>query len=278
MPELPEVETIRRELASKIVGHRLVGVELLWPKAVREPSPEEFCRRIAGQSIEGIGRRGKYMIFRLSGGDVMILHLKMTGVLLLMPASQRIQNHTTAIFKLDGGTCLHFIDQRKFGALWLVEDEDMVVGKLGPEPLDASFTPSVLRQLVGKRRMPIKALLCDQQTIAGIGNMYADEALFAARIHPLKAANILSDMEIEHLHSGIIEVLQRGIKNKGASIANYLRPGGEKGDAQTEFKVAHRRGETCFVCGSPLSRISIRGRGTYFCPVCQRGETQPVML
>jgi formamidopyrimidine-DNA glycosylase len=270
MPELPEVETIRRELAPKVIGRSFTGVELFWQKAVREPSPEEFCKRIAGKRIEGIHRRGKYLIFRLSGGKELIVHLKMTGVLLLSPKSKRLQNYSTAIFRLDEGIHLHFLDQRKFGAIWLVDDENKVVGKLGPEALDSSFTPAVLRQLASKRHLPIKALLCDQHAIAGIGNMYADEALFAARIHPLKAANTLSDKEIGHLHSGIIEVLERGIKHKGASVSTYLLPGGEKGDAHSQFKVAHRRGKTCLVCGSPISRITIRGRGTYFCAHCQR--------
>jgi formamidopyrimidine-DNA glycosylase len=270
MPELPEVETIKRELAPKIIGRSFTEVELFWQKAVREPSPEEFCKRIAGKRIEGIHRRGKYLILQLSGGKELIIHLKMTGVLLLTPTSQRLQKHTTAIFKLDEGIRLHFLDQRKFGAMWIVDNEDKVIGKLGPEPLGASFTPAVLRQLASKRHLPIKALLCDQHTIAGIGNMYADEALFAARIHPLKAANSLSDTEIGHLHSWIIEVLERGIKHKGASVSTYLRPDGKTGNAHSQFQVAHRRGEKCLFCGSPLSRITIRGRGTYFCPSCQR--------
>ncbi|MDD5094201.1 MAG: bifunctional DNA-formamidopyrimidine glycosylase/DNA-(apurinic or apyrimidinic site) lyase [Dehalococcoidia bacterium] len=269
MPELPEVETIRRELVPKLVGHQFMSAELLWPKVVREPAPEEFCRRVAGQRIEDIRRRGKYFIFHLSDRDRLVVHLKMTGALLILTESQQCRNHTTAIFTFDGGIRLHFIDQRKFGAIWLVEDENRVVGELGPEPLEPSFTPMLLHRIAERHRVPIKALLCDQHSIAGIGNMYADEALFVAGIHPLRAANSLSDSELSHLHGAVIEVLQKGIEKKGASMENYLRPDGGKGEAQSEFRVAHRRGEACLVCGSPITRISIRGRGTYFCPCCQ---------
>ena len=278
MPELPEVETIKNELAPQVVGRCVIGVSLFWRDAVREPSPAEIRQRLIGQRIESIRRRGKYLLLQLSDGETLILHLKMSGVLLIKPTSQKLENHTTAIFHLDGGGDLHFIDQRKFGSMWLVKDENTVVGKLGPEPLDASFTLAILRKISSQHRIPIKVLLCDQHAIAGIGNMYADEALFAARIQPLKKANALSDDEIERLHAAIIEVLERGIKSKGASTDTYRRPDGKTGSAHTEFNVAHRNGEACPDCGSPIQRVSLRGRGVYFCPNCQRDEPQPRLL
>ncbi|MBT9165886.1 MAG: Formamidopyrimidine-DNA glycosylase [Chloroflexi bacterium] len=273
MPELPEVETIKNELAPHLIRDRFVGVDLFWPRVVHEPSPEAFCRRLIGQTIIDIRRRGKYLLFQLSGGQTLILHLKMSGVLLLRDASHGLENHTSAIFRLDGGSDLHFVDQRRFGSIWLTEDENKVIGKLGGEPLDASFTPAALGNLSSKRRVPIKVLLCDQHTIAGIGSMYADEALFAARIHPLRKANTLSGDEIERLHRGIVKVLQDGIKHNGASVDTYRRPDGGIGKAHLEFQVAHRHGEPCPNCGSPIQRVSLRGRGSYFCTRCQPDGT-----
>jgi formamidopyrimidine-DNA glycosylase len=272
MPELPEVETIKNELAPQVIGHRFVGVDLFQPKAVHEPSPEAFCQRLIGQEIMALCRRGKYLLFQLSGGQTLILHLMMSGVLLLKDASQGSENHTSAIFWLDGDSDLHFVDQRRFGAIWLTEDENKVIGKLGNEPLDPSFTPAVLMKLSSRRRVAIKVLLCDQHAIAGIGNMYADEALFAARIHPLKKANILSSDEVERLHRSILKVLQEGVKDKGASVNTYRRPDGGTGKAHLEFQVAHRCGEPCLYCGSPIQRVSLRGRGTCFCARCQPVE------
>ncbi len=272
MPELPDVETIKNELSPHVTGHQFTEVEVFQEGAVQELSAQEFSRRLGGQTVEDIGRRGKYMLFRLSGKETLIIHLRMTGVLLLEP-SPRPYKHTTAIFRLDGGVNVHFIDQRKLGWLWLVDDESAVTGKLGPEPLEPSFTTATLHNIVNKRNIPIKALLLDQHAIAGIGNMYTDEALFYARIHPLKRANTLSNKEIKLLHEGIMEVLKRGIRNKGASVDTYRLPNGQRGRAQTEFNVAHRRRERCFVCGSPIEWVKIAGRGTCFCPSCQHNDT-----
>ncbi|MFP3975481.1 MAG: bifunctional DNA-formamidopyrimidine glycosylase/DNA-(apurinic or apyrimidinic site) lyase [Dehalococcoidia bacterium] len=272
MPELPDVETIKNELSPHVIGHQFIEVEIFQERAIQELSAQEFSRRLIGQRIEDIGRRGKYMLFRLSGKETLIIHLRMTGVLLLEPSPQPYE-HTTAIFRLDGGVNIHFIDQRKLGWLWLVEDENTVIGKLGPEPLESSFTAGTLHNIVKKRNIPIKAVLLDQHAIAGVGNMYADEALFYARIHPLRRANTLSDEEIELLHEGIVEVLKRGIRNQGATVDTYRLPNGQRGRAQTEFNVAHRRGESCYVCGSAIDWVKITGRGSCFCPVCQSNDT-----
>ena len=181
MPELPEVETIKNELTPHIVGHHITGVTLFWDGIVRQPSVEEFCSRLIGQRITGVARRGKYLISSLTDGKVLIIHLKMSGSLLLKPASAEPDKFIRAIIYLDKEASLHFRDPRKLGVMWLVEDTNSIVGKLGPEPLEADFTPQILAQRLKSHSAPIKALLCDQGFIAGIGNMYADEALFAAR-------------------------------------------------------------------------------------------------
>jgi len=270
MPELPEVETIKSELAPCIVGHCITGVTLFWDRIVRQPSLEEFCSCIIGQKIIGIGRRGKYLILNLSSGKVLIIHLKMSGSLLLKPALAEPDKFVRAIIHLDGEVDLHFRDPRKFGVMWLVYDKDTVVGKLGPEPLEAGFTPQLLAKLLKNRTAPIKALLCDQGFVAGIGNMYADEALFAARIHPLRPGGKLSSEEIRRLYNAIQQVLWLAIGCKGASVDTYFRPGGELGTAHFQFQVAHRlSGKFCPVCGTTIERIPIRNRGSYFCPKCQ---------
>ena len=273
MPELPEVETIKSELLPHIIGCCVSGVTLLWEGIVHQPSVKEFYSCLIGQRLTGLVRRGKYLIFSLSSGEVLIIHLKMTGSLLLGKDSSEPPKHTRAIIHLDRGINIFFRDPRKFGAMWLVKDADSIVGKLGPEPLEAGFTPQVLVQRLANRTAPIKALLSDQTFIAGIGNMYADEALFAAGIHPLRAGGSLSAEEIEGLHRAIQQVLWSAIGNKGASVENYFRPDGTLGTAHFQFQVAHcLGGKLCPVCGTPIERIPIRHRGTYFCPRCQPQE------
>jgi formamidopyrimidine-DNA glycosylase len=266
MPELPEVETIKNELAPHIVGQQITGVTLLWERIVKQPPAEVFRSRLVGQRITGLGRRGKYLFIHLNGDDLLVIHLKMTGALLL--GHDASDKYTRAIIHLDG-TDVSFRDPRKFGGMWLLPDEGSVTVKLGPEPLEADFTPQVLAERLRHRQAPIKALLCDQTVIAGIGNMYADEALYAARIHPLRQGGSLSPDELARLHGAIQRVLLAAIGHKGASVANYYRPGGETGTAHFEFKVAHRGGEHCPVCGGTIQRIAVRNRGTYFCPTCQ---------
>ena len=270
MPELPEVETIKNELLPHLVGHRVTGVTLFWEGIVRQPSVEEFCFRLMGQGITGVARRGKYLIFGLTSGEKLIIHLRMTGSLLLKPNSAEPDKFIRAILYLDKENRLYFRDPRKLGVMWLVEDTNSIVGKLGPEPLEADFTPQVLAQRLTNRTAPVKALLCDQTFIAGIGNMYADEALFTARIHPLRSGKCLPQDEVERLHNAIQQVLWAAIGNKGASVDTYFRPGGELGTAHFEFKVAHRlSGKFCPVCSTLIERIAVRNRGTYFCPRCQ---------
>ena len=270
MPELPEVETIKNGLIPEVVGRRFLKANLLWPGQVRQPSPEEFRRDIVGRTVEGIRRRGKYLIFDLSGRLKLILHLKMTGCLLIRPSDAEPGPHTRAILYLDNSISIHFLDQRKFGGMWLVQNENEVVGGLGPEPLDHAFSVNALRETLHKHDIPVKPLLCDQTIIAGIGNMYADEALFEARIHPEKKTRKLTTKESERLYTAICHVLVEGIARCGASVSTYRQPDGEPGFAHLFFQVAHRRGERCYRCETPIERIALRGRGTYFCPKCQK--------
>ena len=267
MPEMPEVETVKNELMPHILGHKITDVTLFWERMVQNPSVEDFRSRLIGQEITGLDRRGKYLFIELSSGEVLVIHLRMSGSLLLSDRSDG--RFTRAIIHLDNGTKLYFRDPRKFGVIWVAGDKSVVDAKLGPELLEPGFSVEALTQLLHNRIAPIKALLIDQAFVAGIGNMYADETLFAARIHPLRPGGSLSGYEIKQLHQAIREVLVSAIGNKGASVVNYYRPGGELGTAHYNFKVAHGRGKYCPNCGTPVQRIKVRNRGTYFCPKCQ---------
>ena len=269
MPELPEVETVKNELLPYVIGRRITDIVLLWAGIVKEPSPEEFRTRLIGQKITGITRRGKYLPFSLSSGDSMIVHLKMTGSLLVQQDSAEPPRFARAIFHLDNDTDIIFRDPRKFGVLRLVKDKNTIIGKLGPEPFDKDFTPKLLGEILLKRKAPMKALLCEQELIAGIGSMYADEALFATKIHPMRSGTSLTEKEIRKLHKAIRRILSTAIENKGASVDTYYRPDGSRGTAHYQFKVAHRFKGPCYTCGTPIERIKVRARGSYFCPKCQ---------
>ncbi len=269
MPELPEVETITRDLQPRVVGREIVSVELYWPKALEKPSPEDFVKGIAGRRIESLSRRGKYLIFRLSGEKYLIVHLRMTGRLMHRSGEEAEDPHTRAIFELDDGSQLRYTDPRKFGKLWLVDDPNEVVGKLGPEPFSADFTCDYLAGILAKRSGPVKPLLLDQTLIAGIGNIYADEALFLAGIHPKRSARSLSRPEVVRLHNAIRSVLKLGIANRGTTLSDYRDAFGEKGRHQEFLKVFRHAGKPCPVCGTMIQRIVLGGRGTFFCPRCQ---------
>ena len=267
MPELPEVETIKNELTPHVIGRKIIGVDVFWDGMVKQPAVNEFRSRITGRKIIKLTRRGKYLFFHLDkGNDVLVMHMKMTGSLLVNPSEDKF---TRAILRLDNGTSIHFYDPRKFGKMWLEQDESAVTGKLGPEPLDEDFTILTLTDILKKRAAPVKAVLLDQSIISGIGNMYADEALFEAKIHPVKPASKLSPDEVKRLYRAIRLVLQKALKNGGASVRNYIRPDGRPGTAHDDFKVAHGVGKDCPGCGGPIVRIVVRGRGTYICPRCQ---------
>jgi formamidopyrimidine-DNA glycosylase len=269
MPELPEVETIMRELTPHVVGRTITRVDVFWDGTVRQPSALEFKERLPGQQITGVARRGKYLLLGLGGGDTLIFHMKLTGSLWqrVPPEGMRF---VRAAIGFDDGSAIYFRDPRKFGKMWLVRDASTATGRLGPEPLEPDFTARSLAARLESHRIPLKAALLDQGVLAGVGNMYADEALYAARIHPMRPASSLSGGENRRLHAAIRRVLLAGIGNKGASVENYYRPDGSTGKAHHEFKVAHQRGGTCPRCGAPVQYTKVRGRGTYFCSKCQR--------
>jgi formamidopyrimidine-DNA glycosylase len=233
---------------------------------VRQPSIPEFSKRVTGQTITNLTRRGKYLFFHLLNGERLVMHMKMTGSLLIDPPDRKFAR---AVFNLDNGAMLVFRDPRKFGVMWLAADESAVERKLGPEPLDRDFTVKRLEEILRRHKAPVKPVLLDQAIIAGIGNMYADESLFEAKIHPVRPADSLCRAEIERLHKAIGRVLRAAIKNKGASVRNYYRPDGNIGSAHDEFRVAHGTGKDCPNCGTPIRRLVVRGRGSYICPKCQ---------
>jgi formamidopyrimidine-DNA glycosylase len=268
MPELPEVETIKNDLLPWVKGHRFSQVAILDARIIARGSVEDFCQGLIGQTVTALDRRGKYLLFHLSDNKCLIIHLRMTGVLLL--DSGNSGRYTRAVFHFSNGRRIVFNDRRRLGLMWLSNSADPTISKLGPEPLSEDFTPEMLSKRLANHQIPIKAALTDQSIIAGIGNMYADEALFGAGIHPLKRANSLSSTEIYTLFRWIQRTLQAAIQSQGASVNTYLRPDGQQGTAHFQFRVAHRGGEPCSVCSTPIERIEVRGRGTYFCPKCQR--------
>jgi formamidopyrimidine-DNA glycosylase len=268
MPELPEVETIVNSLRPRVVGRTITGIVVRDTRPVQRVTLEEFCERLLGRMIEGLSRRGKYIIFGLSQGENLVVHLRMTGALLWNPTGP--EPFSRLEFMLDDGSSLVYTDVRRFGTFHLSKNPGEIVGKLGIEPLGSKFTRPALAEYLGSRSTPVKSALLNQERIAGIGNMYADEALFAAGIHPLRASNSLDQREIAALHRSIRSVLKRAVENKGASIRNYRCPDGAAGRAHEEFAVAHRGGRPCPRCSTAVTRIVVGQRGTYLCTRCQR--------
>ncbi len=274
MPELPEVETIARDLrAAGLPGRVFSCAQVSWPRAVAEPAVDEFCRRLAGRRIAGVGRRGKFLVIALCGGGELLLHLRMSGRLELCgPEAARLP-HEHVVFRFRDGGELRFHDTRKFGRLYLTEDAGRILGRLGPEPLGASFTAASFFRALKAHRRRIKPLLLDQGFLAGLGNIYTDEALWEAGIHPGRPADTLSAPEAARLHRAIRRVLRRGLNNLGTSLgtgqANYYSVGGRRGRNADALRVFRRTGEPCPRCRSPIVRIVLGGRGTHFCPACQ---------
>jgi formamidopyrimidine-DNA glycosylase len=270
MPELPEVETVARSLRPKIIGRKIIGVRNSWPRHIDRPEYSEFSERIRGRIITNVARRGKFLLFPLDNADSLIIHLRMSGHLAVIKSETPTDKHTHTIFELDNGQELQFRDTRKFGRVYLVTNQDEVLGKLGPEPLESEFTAEKLSEILRGRRRAVEPFLLDQTMIAGIGNIYADEALFYAGLHPQRKTDSLDTQDIKRLHEGIQHVLQLGIQREGASISTYLKPDGEKGNMQEDVMVFRRTGELCFTCGEPIQRIVLGGRSTHFCKNCQK--------
>ncbi|MGL4650593.1 MAG: bifunctional DNA-formamidopyrimidine glycosylase/DNA-(apurinic or apyrimidinic site) lyase [Caldilineaceae bacterium] len=287
MPELPEVETALRELEPILRGRQVVGAWVGWPRTLAAPDAKQFAEQIVGARFAQFARRGKYLIFHLAateaksgaeapGDRCLVVHLRMTGRLHVEPAEVAGDAHTHLLLDLDDGSRLHVRDPRKFGRVWLTRDATelaAVRAHVGPEPDDPALTPALLAQRFAGRKAPIKALLLDQSVWAGVGNIYADEALFAARIDPRRPAGSLSIEEVARLHGVVQSVLAEAIQRKGSSLGlastNYQRPGGGAGGFQEEHRVFRRTGEPCPQCGTPIVRVVLGQRSTHFCSSCQ---------
>lgn len=271
MPELPEVETVGRYLREgkpdqpPVLGHKIIGVEVNWDRSIAQPDAESFRSRVVGQSINRIGRRGKYLILDLSA-DFLLVHLRMSGDFFVRLPQESDGPHDRVVFLLDQDLKLVFEDSRKFGRLWLVEDPEQVLTKLGPEPLSAEFTAARLHALLQSRHRQLKPLLLDQSFIAGLGNIYTDEALHIAGLHPLTTSDALQPEDTERLWGAIRQALNAAIQRNGTSI-DWLYRGG---DYQKYLRVYQRTDEPCQVCGTPIKRIVVGQRGTHFCPTCQK--------
>lgn len=272
MPELPEVETIRRTLAEHVEDSIIKEIKLFWPSAVLGWQDKSFEELVTGRRIERIQRRGKYLLIHLDEELTLIAHMRMTGRLNYYPDHQEPEKHTHVVFRLDQGE-IHFSDTRKFGRIQAIPTplciSESSLNKLGPEPLEEGFTPIVLKDRFGTKKLLLKAALLDQTILAGMGNIYVDEALFQARLSPERRLDTLSEEDISKLHQAIRSVLQAGIDAQGTSFRDYRDANGEKGSFQQSLQVYGRGGEPCQVCGQTLERKRIAGRTTVYCAGCQ---------
>ncbi|MFN8528990.1 MAG: bifunctional DNA-formamidopyrimidine glycosylase/DNA-(apurinic or apyrimidinic site) lyase [Anaerolineae bacterium] len=270
MPELPEVETVVRGLREPLIGRTIQGVWCDWSKSIRSADLKAFEARIIGQTVRSIHRRAKYIVCQLDH-DLLVVHLKMTGRLYVVDDEAVTESDRWAHVRLqlDGGKQLRFSDSRKFGFVTLVSTMDEVAPTLGPEPLSDAFTIEGFTAALSRHRKSIKALLLDQNFLAGVGNIYADESLHMAKIHPQRPADTLTADEIERLYGAVRVVLSQGIEREGASVNWYRKPDGTSGSAQNHFAVYDRTGESCLTCGSPIEKIRVAQRGTHYCPICQ---------
>ncbi len=272
MPELPEVETIRRQLAPLVEGRVLERIDILDPRWSRPLAPGVLAEALQGRRIESLTRRGKYLLWGFTGDVHLAQHLRMTGAVLAEP--EPMPAHTRVIIDLHPERRLVIVDPRRFGTGELLAGEEALEeflgARLGLEPLDEGFTDAHLRAVLAGRHTPIKALLLDQRRIAGVGNIYADEALFRAAIHPLRAAGRLSAADRARLREALTAALLAGIDARGATIDDFRHVDGVRGSFQDQFLVHRRAGEPCPVCGGPITKMVVAGRGTYVCESCQR--------
>lgn len=273
MPELPEVETIRRTLAEHVVNLEIKEVKLIWSNAVCGWEDQPFEALVTGRRIQAIDRRGKYLLIRLDEDFTLIAHMRMTGRLNYFAEKQEPEKHTHVVFRLDHGE-VHFSDVRKFGRIQAIPTPLCFSGsslsKLGPEPLEADFTPEVLKERFGKKKHSVKAALLDQHVLAGLGNIYVDESLFRAGISPQRGVDTISEDEVSKLHQAIRNVLQAGIDAQGTSFRDYRDANGEKGSFEQALEVYGRSGKPCKVCGQTLERVRLAGRTTVYCSSCQK--------
>ena len=273
MPELPEVETVRRRLAPLVEGRRFDEVEITDTRLTRPHDPVDVARELAGERVALADRRGKYLILRFESGRALVIHLRMTGSVLHQARAELAPDpHRHAVVRLDDGTDLLYRDVRRFGTWLLLEPAEVdayIDARVGREPLARAYQAKHLAAELAGRRAPIKAAILDQRTVAGVGNIYADEALWRSRIHPLTPAAALDADEVKALHRGIRQALQLGLRRQGSTLRDYRLPDGGSGSAQHEFKVYGRGGEPCERCGTPIDKIRVAGRGTWYCPQCQ---------
>jgi formamidopyrimidine-DNA glycosylase len=278
VPELPEVETVVRDLRPLLVGHRIASVERVSKLALRKPWKTPWNRALVGQTIHSVGRRGKWIVLDLDEDQSLVFHLGMTGQLTVVAADDPVLDHTHLVFGLaDGSTKnqLRFRDIRRFGSATLFStradlDRSFVEAGLGPEPFD--LDAGYWREQLAKTARSLKAVLLDQTVVAGVGNIYADEALFHARLHPARLGRDLTRAEADRLRRAIVIVLSRAIERRGSSIRNYVGGSGLRGGYQEEFRVYDHKGQPCLRCGTPIALIRLAGRASHFCPRCQKGE------
>jgi formamidopyrimidine-DNA glycosylase len=271
LPELPEVETIRAQIAPRVEGRHLIEVEIADPRWCAPLAPAEVEAAVSGRRVDELGRRGKYLIWHLDGDVHLVMHLRMTGTLLLDPPAGTPYGRVR--LALDDGTVLRFCDPRRFGTGELARSSEELsaffAARLGVEPLGPEFTAGALLDKAKGRRAPVKAWLLDQTTVAGVGNIYADEALFRARIHPLRPAGALRPGQVAALRDAVVEALSAGLNAGGATIDDFRHADGVMGAFQHEFLVHRREGEPCPTCGRPVRKMVVGGRGTYACERCQ---------
>jgi formamidopyrimidine-DNA glycosylase len=287
VPELPEVETVARQLEPELEGHRIESLEVLDERWSRPQSAAAMSAAVSGRTIEGLGRRGKYLLLSLDGGRTLVMHLRMTGNLVLVEGEEMLDpsegrrlyegerstsaRHLRARLVIDDGREVWFTDPRRFGEAFLIDDADLSerFARLGVEPLSPEFTAEALGEMAAGRTAPLKSFLLDQSGVAGVGNIYADEALYRARLHPLSPAGSMKPEHLAALRDAVVAALEAGIDAGGSSIDDYRDGRGEKGTMQERFLVHTRAGEPCPSCGGEVARIVVGGRSTYFCPSCQ---------
>jgi len=267
MPELPEVETIARAIKPEIIGKKIISANVRWARTIDTPSAKQFKDKIQGQKVIDVSRRAKYLDIVLQDYHLFI-HLRMSGDIIIRENQVKAEKHDRLQLNLSNGKYLAFNDTRKFGRVWLTDKPDGVLGKLGPEPLEKGFTPQWLYENLHKRNRQLKPLLLDQSFLAGLGNIYTDECLHMAKLHPLALSKSVTQKQARALHKAIRSVLKDGIRRNGSSI-DWVYRGGEY---QNYFRVYDREGEPCRVCGTKIQKLVVGQRGTHICPSCQRSR------
>ena len=270
MPELPEVETVALDLREQVVGLTITGATVNWQRTIARPAAAEFERQVSGRWIRSVSRRAKYVVIELDQGWLLV-HLMMSGRLYLVPAGEPAHDHLRVVLTLDNGQEMRFQDTRKFGRIYLVDDLLEITAGLGPEPLDEDFTLGDFRRQLAGRKGRLKSLLLNQRFLAGLGNIYADESLFAAELHPLRRADSLTPVEQRRLYEAIRVVLRGAVQARGTTLSDggYADTSGQAGTYQIRLMVYGRGGAACRRCQTPIERIVVGGRSTHYCPNCQ---------